>query len=447
MDLLSRFLNFNDENQLFEKNERILLAVSGGKDSVLMTHLFAKAGYSFGIAHCNFKLRGESSEMDEALVFNLARQLNVPFYATSFDTEEIARERKMSIEMAARELRYQWFEDLRQQHQYDYVALAHHQNDAIETMLLNLTRGTGIAGLHGILPKRDRFIRPLLFLIREEVEAAIDKWKLTYRDDESNFSTKYTRNKIRLEIIPKLKEINPSLEKTFIENAERFEELNELLKTYTTTLREKLFIARDVNSYTISMEKLQQLHPVRTLLYELFRPFNFTSDVLDDLLSVWTKKNQSGKYFNSVTHSLVMSRKDLILEPLMDQPLQELIPLTPGEQKKFGNFIISAQNSQVEKVEHTFDKIQVDEEELVFPLQIRHWREGDWFKPLGMKGKKKLSDFFISLKIPVTDKMRVPVVVNGNGDVIWVAPYRIDDRYKITDKTKKVVTLECIKWK
>ncbi|HWV75385.1 MAG TPA: tRNA lysidine(34) synthetase TilS, partial [Pseudosphingobacterium sp.] len=214
MSLLTRFLNFIQENQLFEKNERILLAVSGGKDSVLMVHLFAKAGYSFGIAHCNFKLRDENSEKDEALVFDLAHQLKVPFYTKSFDTEKIAKKQKISIEMAARELRYKWFEDLRNHHQYDYVALAHHQNDAIETMLLNLTRGTGIAGLHGILPKRDLFIRPLLFLTREEIEDAIAKWKLIYRDDESNFSTKYTRNKIRLEVVPKLKEINPSLEKT-----------------------------------------------------------------------------------------------------------------------------------------------------------------------------------------------------------------------------------------
>ena len=447
MSLLTRFLNFIHENQLFEKNEHILLAVSGGKDSVLMVHLFAKAGYSFGIAHCNFKLRGENSEKDEALVFDLAHQLNVPFYATSFDTEKIAKKQKISIEMAARELRYKWFEDLRQQHQYDYVALAHHQNDAIETMLLNLTRGTGIAGLHGILPKRDHFIRPLLFLTREEIEYATDKWKLTYRDDESNFSTQYNRNKIRLEVVPKLKEINPSLEKTFIENGKRFEELNEFLKTYTTNLRESLFMQRDADSYTISIKEMQQLHPIRTLLYEVFRPFNFTSDVLDDLLSVWEKRDRSGKCFNSATHSLLISRDDLILEPLIDQSLEEFTSLSLGEQKKIGNFIVSAKLAETEKIEGDFDKIQVDEERLIFPLQLRHWREGDWFKPLGMRGKKKLSDFFISLKIPVTDKIRMPIVVNGNGDIVWVAPYRMDDRYKITDKTKKVVTLECIKWK
>ncbi|HWV71125.1 MAG TPA: tRNA lysidine(34) synthetase TilS, partial [Pseudosphingobacterium sp.] len=226
-----------------------------------------------------------------------------------------------------------------------------------------------------------------------------------------------------------------------------FEELNELLKTYTANLRENFFVQRDADSYTISIKKLRQLHPIKTLLYELFRPFSFTSAILDDLLSVWDKRDRSGKYFNSTTHSLLISRDDLILEPLIDQSLEEFTSLTLGEQKKIGNFIVSAKLAQTEKIEGASYKIQVDEEMIIFPLQLRHWREGDWFKPLGMRGKKKLSDFFISLKIPVTDKIKIPIVVNGNGDIIWVATYRMDDRYKITDKTKKVVILECIKWK
>lgn len=448
MSLLSRFSNFIHEYQLFKKEERILLAVSGGRDSVLMTYLFEKAGYSFGIAHCNFKLRGENSEKDEILVRALANKLNVPLYVTSFDTERVAKDQKLSVEMAARDLRYSWFENLRQTHDYDYVALAHHQNDTVETMLLNLTRGTGIAGLQGILPKRDHFIRPLLFLNREEVDGAVAEWGLSYRDDESNFSTKYTRNKIRLEVIPRLKEINPSLEKTFIENSKRFEALNELLTTHTAALKKDLFVYKDADSYSIAIKKLQQLHPLRILLYELFKPFNFTPAVLDDLTLVWNRDNRSGKYFNSPTHRLVINRDDLILERLENNSLDEPISLSLGEQKKINNFAVSIRNTQVSEVHNTPNMIiQLDAKNLVLPLVLRYWKEGDWFKPLGMKGTKKLSDFFISLKISVTDKVKIPLVVNGNGDILWVVPYRMDDRYKITDKTKKVFTLECIKWK
>ncbi|WP_134089478.1 tRNA lysidine(34) synthetase TilS [Olivibacter sp. XZL3] len=443
MDLLERFLKFSEENRLFNRKDRVLLAVSGGRDSVLMTYLFAKAGLAFGIAHCNFGLRGENADDDERLVTALAAELNVPLYSKHFDTAAYAKEKGISTEMAARALRYAWFEQLRTTENYQYVAVAHHQNDSLETVLLNLTRGTGIAGLHGILPKRGALIRPLLFLTRAEVTAAVSERNLAYREDESNLSIDYLRNKIRLEVVPRLKEINPSLEKTFQENSKRFEELETLLKNYSDQLRRKLFIETASKTYQIELKALQELRPLRTLMYELFKPYQFLPEVLDDLISIWNNDNRVGKQFHSASHKLLVDRTNLILktsEPA--DPLNQLF--TFDQEVTYKGYQLRMQFAEnLDKV-NEFGKAAVDADKLIFPLLVRSWQEGDWFKPLGMSGKKKLSDYFISLKIPRFNKSEIPLLVNGNGDIIWVIPYRMDDRYKITDKTKKVAILECI---
>ncbi|GAA4784141.1 tRNA lysidine(34) synthetase TilS [Olivibacter ginsenosidimutans] len=442
MDLSTRFLAFIQEHQLLLPHERVLLAVSGGKDSVLMAHLFAEAGFDFGIAHVNFMLRAEESALDEALVAALANELTVPYFVTRFETDNYAQKQGISIEMAARELRYAWFEELRIAHNYQYVALAHHQNDMVETMLLNLTRGTGIAGLHGILPKRDRFIRPLLFLTREEVDAAVQANQLHYRDDASNFSTQYQRNKLRWEVVPALKAINPSLEKTFAANAKRFEELNEFLQTYSRNLRQELFIPAKGQRYVIHLNKLQALYPLKTLLYELFRPYHFSAEVIGDLIATWERTDRTGKCFYSPTHRLLINRDELFLDPIGEE-LFPVMLLLPGQSIKLRDRNLSLQLSEEGSIVHKKerDTIAIDADRLEFPLLVRSWQEGDWFKPLGMQGKKKLSDFFISLKLPLTDKKDVPIVVNGNGDILWVVPYRMDDRCKITSETKKVAIL------
>lgn len=407
-----------------------------------MAHLFAEAKFKFGIAHCNFKLRGEHADGDEQFVEELAGKLHVPFHSIHFETSVYAKQQGISIEMAARTLRYKWFEQIRSINSYSYVALAHHQNDSVETVLLNLIRGTGIAGLHGILPKREALIRPLLFLNREEIEVAVNDKNLVYRDDETNFSPTYLRNKIRIEVIPRLKEINPSLEKTFIENSHRFEELEELLHTYSDGLRRKLFHQQPDGGYRVAIKALQELRPLKTLIYELFSPYHFTSDVLDDLLVAWHKENRTGKMFYSETHSLLINRNELILKTryIDEEQQQELVP---GKPINFHHYnILVRLCDEIDKM-HAEGMVAVDADRIVFPLVVRTWQEGDWFKPLGMTGKKKVSDFFISLKIPLSEKKRIPVVVNGNGDILWIVPYRIDNRYKITDKTKKVAILEC----
>ncbi len=239
---VKKFIDFIEQNKLFERDSKVLAAVSGGMDSVLMVHLLKVAGFNFGIAHCNFQLRGDESVADEAFCKKLAEQLEVPFHVVKFDTQLFATGKKISIQMAARDLRYQWFEQMRLTAGYSVIALAHHQNDAIETILLNLTRGTGIAGIHGILPKNGVLVRPLLFLTRQEIQSLITAKQYNYVEDSSNVSVKYARNKIRLEVIPKLKELNPGLENTFENNLKHFRDLELLLELKLEELRNELLV-------------------------------------------------------------------------------------------------------------------------------------------------------------------------------------------------------------
>jgi len=439
---LAQFRSFVKEQQLFTSGDKILAAVSGGRDSVVMALLLHAAGVKFSIAHCNFHLRDEESLADENFCRELAETLQVPFHKADFDTSAYAAALKISIQMAARELRYRWFEEIREEHQYDYIALAHHQNDSVETVLLNLVRGTGIAGMHGILPKRENIVRPLLFLTRNEIDEIVESNAIAYREDHSNFSSKYARNKLRLEVIPQLKELNPSLEETFEKNIARFASLETLLYSTVEKLRVELFASSDGCRYKINLEKLKQIKPLELLLYELFRPFNFNESVLKDLINTWN--GQAGKVFFSSSHQLLLDRNELLLFPI-DRSAKEIVKIRQGQKEvRWENSTLNSRvipavefNPEVNPSTAYFDT-----DLLQYPLQIRSWIEGDWFFPFGMKGKKKLSDFFISEKISRAEKAEIPILVNGNGDVLWVCGYRSDDRYKVTSRTRKVTIFE-----
>lgn len=442
MSVRERFIRYLDEQALCPPGARILLAVSGGKDSVLMAHLFACADYAIGIAHCNFKLRGVEADADEALVDGLAQQLEVPFYVTAFDTETYARQHGISIQMAARELRYEWLEMVRASQGYDCIAVAQHQNDHVETLLLNLVRGTGLGGLRGIQTKRSHIIRPLLFLTGAEVADEVRQQRLEYRDDTSNFSTKYARNKIRLEVIPRLKELNPALERTMVANMAHFADAHTVLRQYVAELRNRLFVAKGPDQWQIATAELMALDPQLFLLYELFKPYGFTEAVLSDLAAALP--GISGKQFFSPLYVLHLDRQTVVLVRNEQFEAEEAVIWDIGGSACWSGYRFESGWSTDTAVRREIENAQFDADQIVFPIRIRSWRTADVFYPLGMKGKKKLSDLFISLKIPVYRKDKIPVVVNGNGDIIWVAPYRIDNRYKITAKTKKVLTLACL---
>lgn len=439
---VQNFTAYVEQHRLFNNQNNILAAVSGGMDSVLLVHLLKTAGYSFGIAHCNFQLRGAEANADQDFCRLLAAEFQVPFYTTNFDTLAHAEKQKISIQMAARELRYQWFEQIRQQHHYHALALAHHQNDTIETILLNLTRGTGIAGLHGILPKNGQWVRPLLFLNRQQITDIVSQNQLQYREDSSNASTKYARNKIRHEVIPKLKELNPNLENTFERNLTHFRELEQLLQQQVQAVKQKLVKQRG-NEIHISKAGILQLQPQRLLLGELLKEYGFNDTILDDLISVLPK--HAGRVFESAAFNLLLNRESLIITPKNNLATTPVYIEKADQEKQYAGFTL--------RIAHAFAPYSaapnnyiaaVDEDLLVYPLTMRSWQEGDYFMPLGMQSRKKLSDFFINQKVPRIQKLRIPILVNGNGDIIWVAGYRLDNRYKLTSQTKKVIIFELL---
>ncbi len=442
---LDRFFSFIQHHRLFDNGDKILLTVSGGRDSVFMAHLFHAADISFGIAHCNFKLRAAESDMDEQFVRKLAQELNVPCYVKNFDTAGLAQQKNISIQMAARELRYDWFEHLRHEHGYAYLATAHHQGDSTETMLLNMTRGTGVAGMHGILPRREQIIRPLLFINRQEIDALIEQNHIEYREDSSNASVKYARNKIRLKVIPQLKIINPSLDATFAENAERFAQIEELLELRVAELRETLFKYLDRESFSIDIDALKSLRPQKLLIYELFKPFGFSSTVINDLINTWD--GISGRVFKSEEYVITIDRKKLILTPAVppDALEYDIAQSDADFLSPLADFRIMSSDIGDLSISKNIKFAYFDASLLQFPLKLRLWKKGDSFQPFGMKGRKKLSDFFISRKLPLPEKARTPVLLNANGDIIWVVGMRSDERYKLNDKTRKVLIFELIK--
>jgi tRNA(Ile)-lysidine synthase len=440
---VKRFVDFVEQNNLFTTGNQILAAVSGGMDSVLMAHLLKAAGFKFGIAHCNFMLRGNAANADQEFTRKLAQQLGVVFHTINFDTQKHAAEQKISIQMAARELRYQWFNHISQTTGYDVVALAHHQNDTIETILLNLTRGTGIAGLHGILPKNGQLVRPMLFLTRNDIETLITEEGLMYVEDASNASVKYARNKIRLQVIPLLKELNPNLEVTFENNLKHFRDLELLLEDKVKAVKRELLV-RKQDEVHISLDEIGKLSPKRLLLFKLLQDFGFTYTVVDDLVSALGK--HPGRVFENADFSLLLDREKLIISPKKEEVDVKISISQNDHEITYQNYKLTLLHDDSPLIiKNNPMAASIDADKLVYPLTVRAWQQGDFFYPLGMKTRQKLSDFFTHEKVPLHKKSRVPILVNGNSEIVWIGGYRPDERYKVDNNTKKVTIFELYK--
>ncbi|MDD5571398.1 MAG: tRNA lysidine(34) synthetase TilS [Bacteroidales bacterium] len=440
--MLKQFTEFIEKENLFKKNDRIILAVSGGIDSVAMCDLFYKAEFNFSVAHCNFGLREQESDMDELFVQELAHKYKASFFSELFETKKYSEENKISIQMAARELRYGWFNWLTETTDYKYVAIAHHFDDVVETFFINILRGTGISGLHGIAAKNKKIIRPLLFAKRKEIEEYVLKNKLKYREDKSNNENKYLRNKIRHDIIPIFKEIHPEFENTIKGNIERLKDVEKIYKNEIEKVQKNL-VVENKNTTTISIKELKKINPLRTYLYELLSPFNFNFSNVGNIIE--NLDDISGKQFLSPTHRLIKDRNELIITKINDEQKNEYL-INYGDTLIEAPLKISIRKTPFNKstgIQKDKNTATFDADKLSFPLKIRKWENGDCFHPFGMKNKKKLSDFFIDEKFSLVEKENTWVVCSGN-KIAWIAGHRIDDRFKVDDKTKNILQLKIL---
>ena len=437
--MLKRFEDFLNEQKLCSTGDRILLAVSGGIDSVVMTHLFHSTGYSCALAHCNFQLRGEHSDVDEAFVRELAGYLGMPVFVKRFDVDEEVKTKGISVQMAARDLRYAWFGELLSELGFDAVATAHNKNDSVETFFLNLSRGSGIRGLKGIASRRDKIIRPMLFATRKEIEAYRQEQGFEFRDDASNFETKYQRNKIRHDVIPVMEQINPGFIESMSMNMDRLGEVHEIYRHSIEQQRSALFEERE-GRITIDVRKLGDLHPLKTWLFELFSPFGFSRSQCEGIELIM--EAGPGSRSISPSHQLYKDREQLIL---ISSPTDSFDRYYLDGPDKHSALPFSMDMEVIEREE--LGPIPrdpmcacLDLDEVQFPLTIRHWVHGDYFYPLGMNQMKKLSDYFVDNKIPVPEKERTWIMASGK-KIVWIMGQRIDHHFRITEKTRRVLLL------
>jgi tRNA(Ile)-lysidine synthase len=436
--MLDKFKKHINSHLSFLNKNKILIAISGGLDSVVLTHLCHQLNLNIALAHCNFNLRGKESDADENFVFQLAEDLNIEVFIEDFDTKNYAKENKLSIQMSARELRYFWFDDLAEQLQFDYILTAHHADDNLETFLINLSRGTGIEGLTGIPEINNNIVRPLLPFSRDKIETYAKDNQLKWREDSSNVSTKYLRNKLRHDVIPVLKEINPQLLQNFGRTLGFLQDSNEVLEDRIDDISNTIITKVSEIEVQYSISEIQKLNNSKAYLYQLLKDYGFSewNDIVD-LLNA-----QSGKQIFSETHRLIKDRDVLILTELCHSERSEesilINNLDNSIKTPFGILFFDEADALFGK---RTNLIYVDIEKLKLPLTLRKWKEGDYFYPLGMTGKKKLSKYFKDEKMSLVDKENTWLLCSKN-EIIWVINRRADERFKAIKETKQILKIE-----
>ena len=434
--MLEKFKKNIEEKKLCNPEDKLLLAVSGGIDSMAMLQLFLSAGYSPGVAHCNFKLRADESNADEAFVISYTQKHQIPLHLKSFDTRKFAGDQDYSLQMAARELRYQWFEDICELHGYNHIAIAHNKNDVLETFFINLTRGAGIHGLTGIKEKQGKIIRPLLFAFRKEIEDYCRLNNIPFCEDSSNRSVKYTRNFIRHKILPLFQKINPSFDETLSRNIQNLRDTEMVLNEKISKEKRKVMQEKNGRAY-IHIEKIKKLQPLNIYLFEFIREFGFPPEMIPDIIK--SLDGIPGKQFKSEKYRLIRDRKHLIIFKHQNGNEKEVF-IEPNTKSISSPVKLKFQSYPKNKNFNIAKKNEIatlDYDKLDFPLIIRKWKHGDSFYPLGMKNRKKLSDFFVDQKVSLMEKEQT-LVIESKGKIAWIAGKRIDDRFKITKKTRNI---------
>ena len=441
--MFEEFLHNIHNQRLFQQSDKILLAISGGIDSMVMAHLFSEAGFHFGFAHCNFQLRGLESNQDEKFVKKSANTLKSPFFSKNFDTEAYAKKKKISVQMAARELRYGWFEKIRNENKYDYIALAHNKDDLIETLLINLIRGTGIRGLSGMKVKQGKIIRPLLFASRSMINEYQKINKIKYREDSSNESVKYARNRIRHQVIPELEKLNPAFKTNISQTILHLEDVRKIFAEVIDKKRSELVRIKEGKTL-IDIDKLKKLDHIGTYLYEFLRPFRFPHQIIPDIIA--SLSTTPGKQFFSITHRLIRDRAHLIITLNTEIPESNIYIDKDSTEVKHPIHLVLKKIKITPEYKFSESKLiaSLDLDLLKFPLILRRWKSGDQFQPLGMKNKKKVSDFFINNKFSIPEKESA-WILESDSRIVWIVGYRIDDRFKITLNTRNILQIEHVK--
>lgn len=398
----------------------------------MLAELLHRGGYRFEIAHCNFHLRGDESNRDEQFVRRLAERYGVPCHVAHFDTDAYASEKKISIEMAARELRYERFEQVRLERGLDLIAVAHHRDDAIETFFINLLRGAGLSGLCGMKEENGKVVRPLLHISREEIDKFVADENLEYVDDCTNATDLYLRNRIRHQLIPLMRELNPSFDTTMEQNLHNLSDANEVFIRTLENIKNEVITKRPDGIDEIAVSDVEQFNPKSTILFELLRPYGFNSDTVTEILA--GLNGESGRQYISQSHRLVKDRKTLQIIPLNNTDRRPDIDISEPFKRET---LITLKTGK--------DTILCDAEKLKRPLSLRKWRDGDRFYPFGMKGSRLVSDYFSDLKLSIIEKQQQWLLCDADGDIVWVVGHRADGHFAITDKTEDVVRIKIVR--
>lgn len=451
--MLEVLKTFVAKHQLFYNKNKIIVAVSGGLDSMVLLQFLQQLDIDIVVAHCNFKLRNEESDADEVFVkesVSALKNARVQIETISFETEKYAQEHKISIQEAARDLRYEWFEVLRKKHQADWIATAHHLNDNTETLIYNLTKGTGIKGLRGMLPKNGKIIRPLLEISRNEIEQFAQENNIAFREDSSNSSLKYKRNFIRNKVVPDLETINPNFEKTQRNHFQRFLDI-ELFYTEMVAKYKKELFEKKNDDYFLSILKLQKIKGYKTLLFEMLNTYGFNFNQVEDILE--SLNHTESKVIYAEQYRVLKTRKHLVLSDLSieKQNFFEINEKTTAV-KLPNNELLQIHVKPFEKLTKMSSKAHyayLDMDLLVFPLVLRRWKEGDYFYPFGMYSpagkakKKKLKKYFADIKFSLIEKENTWILASGD-KIVSILNQRIDDRFKVTENTKKVFQVKFV---
>ena len=432
------FLNNIEKNFSSLLNNKFIVAVSGGVDSIVLLHLCRNLKLNFVVAHCNFKLRGKESDDDELFVKNLAAKYKISFYSNSFNTKELSNSSNKSVQMIARDLRYSWFNKLSEELGIDYIITAHHIDDSIETFLINLSRGAGINGFLGIPEVNNKINRPLLAFTKDQLKSYALENKILFREDSSNKKKDYIRNQIRLEVIPKLKKINPHLLESFPKTIKKLEQSKSIIADRIAKVLSEVSFKKGGELF-FEIESIKNLSNIEAYVYEIFKQYNFTQwDDIVDLLD-----SQTGKEVVSKTHRLLKNREYLILTKKVGlQEISTLINSSKEEIKISAGTIIFSKADKIDKKNPY--SIFLDSKKLKFPLKVRNVVSGDYFYPFGMDGKKKVSKYLKDQKISKYDKEKTLILETSKNEIVWLIGMRLDHRFSVTDKTKEILKIELI---